>query len=57
MKIYNFKITSKQNGQVAGTGSFKVSKEMTPEEQLNFFHQYTSGHYQCSENYFKIEIY
>lgn len=54
---YRFKITSKQNNSVLGTGSFKVSKEMTDDEQLDFFHQYTHGFYLKQQNLFiNVEI-
>ena len=33
---YRFKITSKQNNKIVGTGFFKVSKQLSSSEQLNF---------------------
>lgn len=53
---YFFKITSKQNKAVTGTGNFKVSKKMNTPDQLIFFHQYTSGAYLNKEDFINIEI-
>lgn len=54
--VYRYKITSKQNNSILGTGSFKVSKEMTEEEKLDFFHQYTHGFYLKKEQFINVEI-
>ena len=54
---YRFKVTSKQNNKTLGTGFFKSSKEMTKEEQINFLHQYTNGHYLAKESFITIEVF
>jgi hypothetical protein len=54
--VYRFKITSKQNNLISGTGSFKVSQKMTDQEKLYFFHQYTNGFYLKKEQFINIEI-
>lgn len=56
MIYYRYKITSKQNGQILGTGSFKVHKKMNETEQLFFLHEYTNGMYLKKEPYINIEI-
>ncbi|CAD0220384.1 hypothetical protein [Chryseobacterium sp. JV274] len=56
MKRYRFKITSRNNNSVLGTGAFTSSKEMNPTEQIDFFHQYTNGRYLNQENFVIIEI-
>jgi hypothetical protein len=54
---YRFKITSKQNNSILGTGLFKVSKEMEKEEQINFMHQYTNGYYLDKKSFIIIEMF
>ena len=54
---YRFKVTSKQNNSTLGTGFFRASKEMTKEEQINFLHQYTNGHYLAKESFITIEVF
>lgn len=54
---YRFKVTSKQNNSTLGTGFFRASKEMTKEEQINFMHQYTNGHYLAKESFITIEVF
>lgn len=54
---YRFKVTSKQNNSTLGTGFFRASKEMTEEEQINFLHQYTNGHYLAKESFITIEVF
>lgn len=56
-KIYRFKITSKQNQSVLGTGSFTSSEELNAKQQLDFFHQYMNGKYLKSEDFVTIEIF
>ncbi len=56
MYSYRFKITSKQNNSVIGTGEFKSSKEMNEHEKIVFFHQYTHKAYLNKENYLNIEF-
>lgn len=56
MKTYRFKITSKTNQSTLGTGSFKTHREFSEKEQLDFFHQYTSGRYVNQDNFVSIEI-
>lgn len=56
MIIYKFKITSKQNNLIVGTGSFKVLKEMTDEQKTAFFHQYTNGAYLKQTSFVNIEF-
>jgi len=53
---YRFKITSKQNDSILGTGFFKVSKKMTKEEQIIFLHQYNNGRYLDKESFITIDI-
>ena len=54
---YRFKVTSNQNNKTLGTGFFRASKEMTKEEQINFLHQYTNGHYLAKESFITIEVF
>lgn len=54
---YRFKVTSKQNNSTLGTGFFKVSREMTKGEQLEFMHQYTNGFYLAKESFISIEVF
>ena len=54
---YRFKVTSKQNNSTLGTGFFRASKEMTKEEQIDFLHQYTNGHYLAKESFINIEVF
>lgn len=54
---YRFKITSKQNNKTLGTGLFKVSREMTKEEQIDFLHQYTNRNYLNKEFFVNIDVF
>ena len=54
---YRFKVTSKQNNSTLGTGFFRASKEMTKDEQISFFHQYTNGIYLNKEPFVSIDIF
>lgn len=53
---HNFKITSKQNNEILGTGNFKTIKEISKQEQLDFFHQFTNGFYLNKEQIINIII-
>ena len=44
MTTYFFKIIDYRNNLI-GTGNFKVSKNMSELQKLNFFHEYTNGAY------------
>ena len=54
---YRFKITSKENNKVFGTGFFKVSKEFSKDEQIDFLHQYTNGYYLNKKSFINIDIF
>jgi hypothetical protein len=54
---YRFKITSKQNGVVLGTGFMTSSKPLNQSQQMNLFHHWTHGKYLKSENYVSVSIF
>jgi hypothetical protein len=54
---YRFSVTSNRNNEILGTGFFKLSRKMTRDELLNFFHQYTHGKYQKEESFVSIDIF
>ena len=54
---YRFSVTNNLNNSILGTGCFKVSKEMTKEEQIDFMHQYTNGRFLNKEAFVSIEIF
>ena len=56
MMGYRFKITSKQNNSILGTGRFITSLKMANERQLSFFFFYTHGRYLGKEDFINIEI-
>jgi len=53
--VYKFKITSKHDDSILGTGNFKVCKQMTEQQQLVFLHHYTNGCY-LRNQFVNIEI-
>lgn len=56
MKTYRFKITSKLNNTVVGTGEFKTSKEINEIEKISFLHQYTNKAYLNKTSFLNIEF-
>ena len=54
---YRFRITSKQNNKVLGTGFFKSSKHLSTSERIDFFHQYTNGLYLGKESFINVEVF
>ena len=54
---YRFKITSKLNNKVVGTGFFKFSKQLSTLELIDFFHQYTNGQYAGKESVINVDIF
>lgn len=54
---YRYSVTSNRNNEILGTGFFKLSRKMTKDELLNFFHQYTHGRYQKEEAFVSIDIF
>ena len=53
---YRFKVTQKSTNLAIGTGFFKTTTELDEQQQLAFFHQYTSGVYRCWAGTHTIEI-
>lgn len=53
---YRFKIYQLDTGETIGSGSFKVARELTENEQLAFLHQYTHGIYEGKESLLSIDI-
>jgi len=53
---YRFKVYQRDTGETIGSGSFKVTRELTENEQLAFLHQYTHGIYDGKESLLPIEI-
>ena len=54
---YRFSVTSNRNNEILGTGFFKLSRKMTRDELLSFFHQYTHGKYQKEASFVSIDIF
>jgi len=54
---YRFKITSKQNNKVIGTGFFKTSRKFSEKEQIDFFHEYTNGGYLGKESFINVDVF
>ena len=54
---YRFKITSRQNNSILGTGLFTSSTAMTKKQQIDFFHKYTHGFYLHKYSFVDIDIF
>lgn len=54
---YRFKITSKQNGNILGTGLMTSSRLLDKTEQINLFHNMTHRQYLNSESYANVDIF
>lgn len=54
---YRFKIMSKQNNSILGTGRFTSSTAMTKEQQIDFFHKYTHGFYLHKGSFIDVDIF